>query len=254
MEAERFDAAARSVWRAISRRGLLRGFAGGLAILGAFGSRSRVLAQQYEASPSVGLACSDDSQCETTSGQTVICADNGVADGVPLSCCVSGGFCSSDADCCGVQLCVAGYEWQTCMYPGTYSTLVPGDPCTATSECPGNVPGYIWACGTVGGVSVCCGDEGNSCFEDTLCCDGLVCRNGGQGDRCLPPVETGLAVGAACTADAECSQARAATACRETGEGSTCCRLDNQPIARGGALSGGCCPPLQAVDRYCRYD
>jgi hypothetical protein len=65
--------------------------------------------------------------------------------------------------------------------------------CSSAACCPG------FACE----ADACCRPTNETCYEDTDCCSGNVCRPNphGMGQRCLPPGD----VGAACVSDTDCA-------------------------------------------------
>ena len=285
MDGERFDQIARSVATATTRRGLLKGLAGG-ALAAAFGLGRGRTAEATHKPP--GAACRGTVECSQTTalGRGFVCADNGIAADGALNCCHNEGqSCGIGAHCCGNLLCVQGQGEGlgagTCRVPGsdTYRSL--GQTCTATSQC--SQAGGAVVCADNGiaadGATNCCRGAGGACSRGAHCCGDLLCAdNGIAGDgalnccrneggfcttgagccgglECVNNVCTAFtgarALGVSCTAAYQCSQAGGATTCAANGFSSdgalNCCR--NQ----GGACASSrhCCGSLVCSGGVC---
>jgi len=152
----------------------------------------------------LGATCSATSQCSQPSGGAVVCASNGIAGDGALNCCRNnGGACTDGTQCCGSLLCTGG----VCGGTATGSGLVPGDICTATSEC--SQTGGTTSCSDNGisgdGTLNCCRPAGGSCTDGSGCCGGLACdSNGLPGDGALNCCNY---TGGICAVDAHCCAA-----------------------------------------------
>jgi hypothetical protein len=123
VEAKQFDRLTRSVSRATSRRGVLRGLGAALAGLVVTSAESDAAARGSYTVP-LGGACYHDRQCfneyvpthrrqRNPDLQIVYCEDNGFTYDGAFNCCRhSGGACYVDEDCCGTRSCVK----QGCKY------------------------------------------------------------------------------------------------------------------------------------------
>ena len=215
-----------------------------------------------------GEACTSTPECSQIGGET-LCGDNGIATDGELTCCRrEGGTCATDAGCCAGLLCVNG-ACSTATSGGTTSgsaggTLALGAECTAAGQC--SQTGGEVVCADNGiaadGALNCCRYEGGACSGGGGCCGGLDCVEGVCTRAGTTPAPSGddgstaaaslLALGAACTADEQCSQEGGAVACRDNGlpgDGErNCCRYT------GGACTSdpGCCAGLLCVDGTCQ--
>ncbi len=201
MHRERFDNVARAMACGASRRGMLRGAAGGL-IGGWFAARGRSAAAQQGCYLGAGDPCYDDVQCRGADTY-LICSGNGFDYDGPLNCCaLDEGRCSFDEGCCGGLSCLGGFCGAAGMsagYPApvdqglnqTGSGFSPGQACITDYQCDNSFPelgiaycadnGYIY--GAYGGTLHCCRNEGGSCGgpmsdDHSLCCGDLLCLGG----------------------------------------------------------------------------
>ena len=105
MDDRRFDNAVRSFARHRSRRALVGGLFGGVALLTA---RLRVpgaaARQGYSAQ---GEPCYDDAQC-LAADSPLVCAWNGYGSAGAACCAGIDGRCGDDAGCCGPNTCYLG--------------------------------------------------------------------------------------------------------------------------------------------------
>jgi hypothetical protein len=128
-----------------------------------------------------GQICTATSQCSQTGGATV-CADNGISSDGSLNCCRNqGGTCTSGAGCCGSLLCTNGVCGGSTSSGGT---LLPGQTCTATSQCSQTGGAVVCADNGIAGDGAlnCCRNEGGACSSGAGCCGALLCNSG----VCLP--------------------------------------------------------------------
>jgi hypothetical protein len=171
MDEQRFDRLARAVAGSGSRRGVVRGLAGAVALL-AIGRRVPGAAAQ-PGSLGPGDACRHDRQCANLETSPLFCDDNGFDYDGPLNCCTyEAGVCYSDEGCCGPASCIDG----SCT--SQWTAVAPGDPCQDTSQCDPAATGLT--CDYVGqtGDLRCCGYEGARCAGDDTCCGWLTCPPG----------------------------------------------------------------------------
>lgn len=147
----------------------------------------------------LGAVCTETSQCAASSGGTVVCGNNGIADDGPLNCCLDeSSACSADSDCCGSFYCTAG----VCGSPDG-GDLAPGEFCVTSTQCSQNLgPAICDGNGFGDGSPVCCLRESSACSNDQECCGLAVCAdNAIMGDGGLNCCGN---EGAACTVDAGC--------------------------------------------------
>jgi hypothetical protein len=171
MDHRGFDTLARAAANSGSRRGILRGVAGTLALLTLGRRVPGAAAQTGYLGP--GEACYDDSQCGNTKYSAMFCDSNGFDYDGPLNCCTyDNGYCYSDEGCCGSLTCVQG----SCI-----DTTMRGLPlqaqCQYDAQCLNAGSGVI--CADNGGfVPACCQVGGYPCFEDLDCCMPNNCNAG----------------------------------------------------------------------------
>lgn len=170
MDDRRFDRLARAVAGSGSRRGILRGLAGAVALVTLGRQVPRAAAQTGYLGP--GEACFDDSQCGNTRYSSMYCDDNGFAYDGPRNCCTyENGYCYSDEGCCGSLICLEG----SCGAEGQGVPL--GSQCFSTAQCIGG--GDAVACSDNGGfVPACCLIGGQVCTADLDCCLPNACIAG----------------------------------------------------------------------------
>jgi hypothetical protein len=174
MDDRRFDSLARAVAGSGSRRGMLRGLVGAVA-LAVVGRRTPdAAAQSGYLGP--GDACYDDSQCAWSDTTALYCDENGFDYDGPRNCCAYyGGVCFADEGCCGSLFCTGnscGYGEQV---PGSWLSL--GSQCSYGWQCLGFGSGVN--CASNGGfVPACCLMDGERCSSDFDCCDPDLCIAG----------------------------------------------------------------------------
>jgi hypothetical protein len=246
VDAQRFDQLARAVGGNGSRRRVLRGLAGAIALL-ALGRSGPSASAQGSRGP--GDACWDDSQCSASvmNYSSLVCADNGFDYDGPLNCCTGeGGFCFSDEGCCGSAYCntdnarCVRTSSDTPYFPG------PGDPCQVNDECfaLGLVCDYVGLTDD----SRCCGYEGSSCGWDGQCCGWLTCGAGGYCTSGGPGPGDGLPLGAQCQYATQCSGGGYYVDCADNGGYVTaCCLLGGQSCSS----DLDCCMPNSCIGGYC---
>ncbi|HEU5433793.1 MAG TPA: hypothetical protein VFU81_19140 [Thermomicrobiales bacterium] len=195
----------------------------------------------------LGAPCTSSDQCSQTGGETV-CADNGYAADGALNCCRNqGGACTGDAGCCYGYYCINS----VCTTQGGGSgTLALGAECSTTQQCSQDGGSVVCADNGIAtdGALNCCRQSGGACPSDAACCFGLYCVSG----SCTSSTASGtLELGAACSADAQCSQDGGPVACADNGlaaDGAlNCCRY------QGGTCfsTGGCCAGLDCIGGQC---
>ncbi|HET7095415.1 MAG TPA: hypothetical protein VFI22_18130, partial [Thermomicrobiales bacterium] len=174
--------------------------------------------------------------------------DNGYAADGALNCCRNqGGACTGDAGCCYGYYCINNI----CTTQGGGSgTLALGAECSTSQQCSQDGGSVVCADNglTTDGALNCCRQEGGGCPSDAACCFGLYCVSG----ICTSATASGtLELGAACSTDAQCSQAGGPVACADNGlaaDGAlNCCRY------QGGTCysTGGCCAGLDCIGGQC---
>jgi hypothetical protein len=168
-----FDRLTRVVANGASRRGVLRGLAGVLALV-TLGSRTPAIAAQGWLR--LSDPCYDDSQCAQTQMSQIVCADNGFDYDGPLNCCVYDyGICDQDEDCCGALVCIG----KNCgASPLASQTGLPlGSQCYSADQCSGG--GSAMNCADNGGfVPACCLVGGQPCSQPLDCCMPNNCVSG----------------------------------------------------------------------------
>ncbi|MDQ3696312.1 MAG: cytochrome P450 [Chloroflexota bacterium] len=137
MDNNHFDAMARRVASDVSRRHVLTSIRVIAAALFVRLSTSPGAAQT--SGVILGGICTEASDCGRTGMAMIVCADNGIpADGA-LTCCVSQGCCSNDADCCGDRRCApTGDVCSVCADP-PFPTRFPGEICFTDEDCVASV-------------------------------------------------------------------------------------------------------------------
>lgn len=256
MENRRFDDFARSLAGQGSRRGILRGLAGGAvaALVTVVAGRQ---AQAQQATVGTGGECASSSQCaQDPFDLAVICADNGITTDGALNCCRNeGGGCAGGSGCCGALLCLDG----VCTSAGAAPTgegLAPGAQCSFAGEC--DQTGGETDCADNGigtdGAFNCCRYDGGSCATSDACCGGLLCVGGVCTDA-DSPASGGFAPGEICTSTSQCSQVGGPTVCANNGiaaDGAlNCCRTAGGACTAAN-FSAGCCGGLLCVDGTCQ--
>ena len=199
MDEARFDRLARTFGRTASRRGVL---AGGGALVAALAGRVRAASAAPFSVP-LGGVCYRDRQCfndyvAPRGGglnpdlQVVYCADNNFSYDGEFNCCrYEGGFCGSDGECCGVNVCVDSFcrfpEW---LYgdttdailpgnPGGFGSLGLGEPCGDPVQCySGSGTETTCADNGIDYGGICCTFYGFGCLSDRHCCGSLICAGG----------------------------------------------------------------------------
>lgn len=167
MDDRRFDGLARMVAHRRSRRGVVRGLAGVVALVAAGRSAAPVAAQ------APGEPCYHDAQCVWDFGQEHFCADNGFDYDGPLNCCTYGGRCTRDEACCGAARCIDGFCTDRPRFAGS------GDRCDAGVECRAADTSLTCAYNADTGDDRCCAGEGGRCAWDGGCCGYLRCGDAG---------------------------------------------------------------------------
>ena len=165
MDEQRFDNLVRRIAGSGSRRAMLRGIAGAIAVA-TLGKRAQTVAAQGTLGP--GDPCYDDSQCSglVMNYSPLFCDSNGFDYDVPLQLLpCEGGFCFTDEGCCGTAACDIN---QRCSYTTSY--LGPGELCDNSLECNESVTGL--SCDYEGMTDDyrCCRYEGAFCSADIECC------------------------------------------------------------------------------------
>ncbi len=167
MDEQRFDSWVRSLANQRSRRRVMRGLLGGVAVLAAMRrGGSAVTARRGFSGP--GDPCRHDDQCRAAD-TALVCAWNGFDYDGGLNCCAyEGGRCSDDPGCCGLNSCNGGF----CGASGNFSASA-GDGGYATASADGgtvyvgdvnsggNVGNAIAVGDTVGDVRVSGGTVSN---------------------------------------------------------------------------------------------
>lgn len=144
------------------------------------------------------------------------------------------------------------------------ATVAPGGACLSTDECLQTAGELTIVCGDNGiatdGELNCCRNAGGSCADGTGCCGSLECVAGvcGGGTLVAPTPDsgsstTGLPVGAACTATAQCLPSTSGTVICATNniaaDGELNCCL--QAGGQCGGQDNLCCGDLLCVDGAC---
>ncbi|MBA3451130.1 MAG: hypothetical protein H0T18_07955 [Chloroflexia bacterium] len=233
MDDRRFDILARLVAQSGSRRGMVRGLAGVLAMLAA--KHGAQPANAHHAFLGPGESCRSDSQC-FAGDAPLICADNGFTMDGPLNCCTYDGYgCDVDQGCCGYSSCINGVCTSIPSDPG------PGDLCVDSSPCFGaDAPltcDYVASTGDYR----CCTYEGSRCGFDAACCGAATCVDG----RCSSaPVY--VSPGDPCQDSSQCVAADTAVTCDYVGNTNDfrCCAYEGSRCG----WDGGCCGWLRCAD------
>ena len=168
MDDRRFDTLTRTLG---SRRGILRGLGGTLALL-TMGRRALPAAASHS-TLGPGDPCRHDSQC-VAADAPLICADNGFTFDGPLNCCTyEGSRCATDTGCCWDNACINGYCASVPNLPG------PGERCNAGSACVAADAALTCDYNAKTDDFRCCGYEGSRCGWDGACCGWLRCTDAG---------------------------------------------------------------------------
>jgi len=197
MDDRRFDRWTRSVAEDHSRRGVLRGLAGGV-IAWLVAARNLPGAVAHHGTATYGDPCRKDSDC-VAADAVLYCADNGFAYDGPLNCCsYENGLCNSDESCCGQLVC---YQ-STCLDPSATTSPPPVPPCTGENcPCTPNTPN---PCDQ--GL-VCCGgsDPSQGTCMPLYSCTGYGLPGQTCPAYCLPgPTQCGSCVSGYCTTEGVC--------------------------------------------------
>jgi hypothetical protein len=185
MDDQRFDAIARAVAAATTRRSVLRAIAGAIGggALVTVGRTHEAAAQTCQPAGEQcgeGFNCCSPNLCDFGGCfGPVLCADSDF--GQP------GATCTTSDDCCGYLECVEDTCQQDCQFLG--------EACADSADC---CEGTGVGCGKGGTCTLCAGD-GGSCAGDGECCDDLTCQSG----TCQSPVAC-AAEGEECAEDADC--------------------------------------------------
>ena len=108
MDDRRFDNWTRSLAGQRTRRNLMRGLAGGGALLALAGLRLPGASARHGTS-GPGEPCRHDGQC-VAADTALVCAWNGFGGDGDYNCCAyDGSRCGDDSGCCGLSVCVNGF-------------------------------------------------------------------------------------------------------------------------------------------------
>jgi hypothetical protein len=168
------------------------------------------------AAGSAGSACTSNSQCQSDlcNSATYCCAnnqaDNGSSCAVPTDCCnngCSGGVCCSPvaAPCFGDSDCCSGVMG-ACQNVGANGlgtcAATPGASCTQNSNCTPFVCGTTCQPSSGGGCvetpNTCCQPGGDTCSQDSDCCEPSSGGTQCSGGTCC------FSFGSSCQNDAQC--------------------------------------------------
>lgn len=141
MDASRFDRLIKALAVPATRRSVLSVLASGLATLRIESTpvASAALAQS-EGLIALGGTCTVSSDCTPVQpGRCpygdAICGDNGFVGDGALTCCLTGGCCESDADCCGEQRCIGAYDIGLVCGTSLIDYQSPGQICVTNADC-----------------------------------------------------------------------------------------------------------------------
>lgn len=143
------------------------------------------------------------------------------------------------------------------------ASVAPGGACTSTDECLQTAGDVTIVCGDNGiagdGALNCCRGAGGSCADGSGCCGSLLCGDGvcGGGSAAAPTsgdgAGSGLPVGSACTATAQCLPSTSGTViCASNtiaADGELNCCL--QAGGQCGGFDNYCCGDLLCTDGVC---
>jgi hypothetical protein len=142
MEGLQFDAMARRVASGVNRRRLLHtSIKVAVAALAVRATAPSIKAQT--GGIELGGTCASETDCGPTGMATITCADNGIPTDGALTCCVTQGCCSDDADCCGDMRCApSGDVCSYCDFP-PFPTRLLGESCVSDEDCVASVVAQV---------------------------------------------------------------------------------------------------------------
>ena len=231
-------------------------------------NNARQMGGKSPAKVPLGAPCEVDDQCaiDHADGTEVfhdrdlapMCGDNGMDKDGARNCCKPAGefaFCRRDQDCCDDAVCVGIKQLGTVCSRTDQLDL--GMSCSQTADCYGQTAGFNMLCDANGaGQHVCCVNGGGvlECHEDGHCCGTALCSKapGEETGLCVDPVDGGMPLGAACTADGlPCSQTGGVTICGDNGDWydlmTNCCRKHNGVCRQ----DHDCCAGFICLDGAC---